>query len=54
MQVNRLTFKRALLNLLLTVVVLVIIAALLVLLYSLYQQISVFFITMYNEVMFRI
>lgn len=53
-QVNRITVKRALLNLLLTVLVLLVIAVLIVLLYSLYQQISVFFVTLYNEIMFRI
>ena len=53
-QVNRLSVRQALLNLALTVVVVLIIAVLLVLLYSLYQQISVFFVTMYNEIMFRV
>lgn len=53
-QVNRITVKQTLLNLLLTAAVLLIIAVLLVLLYSLYQQISVFFTTLYNEIMFRI
>jgi DNA-binding beta-propeller fold protein YncE len=54
MQVNRISVKRTLLNLLLSVLVLVIIVVLLVLLYSLYQQINVFFTTLYNEIMFRI
>ncbi len=53
-QVNRLTVRRALLNLLLSVLVLLVIVVLMVLLYSLYQQISVFFTTLYNEIMFRI
>lgn len=54
MQVNRITVKRTILNLFLTAVVLLIIVVLLVLLYSLYQQISVFISTLYNEIMFRI
>ena len=53
-QVNRITVKRTILNLLLTALVLLVIVVLLVLLYSLYQQISVFFTTLYNEIMFRI
>lgn len=53
-QVNRLTFKRTLLNLFLTVVTLVIILVLMILLYSLLQQIWVFVVTLYNEIMFRI
>lgn len=54
MQVNRLTFKRTLLNLLLSGLMMLIIVVLLVLLYSLFQQIRVFFVTLYNEVMFRV
>lgn len=53
-QVNRLSFKRTLLNLLLTILTLVIILVLMVLLYSLLQQIWVFVVTLYNEIMFRI
>lgn len=53
-QVNRLTLKRALLNLFLTVVTLLIIVVLIILLYSLLQQILVFVVTLYNEIMFRI
>ncbi len=53
-QVNRITVRQTLLNLLLTALVVLIIAVLLVLGYSLYQQISVFFVTLYNEIMFRV
>ncbi|MHC1785747.1 MAG: YIP1 family protein [Christensenellales bacterium] len=53
-QINRLTVKRTLLNLLLSVLVMLVILVLMVLLYSLIQQISVFFTTLYNEIMFRV
>jgi DNA-binding beta-propeller fold protein YncE len=53
-QINRITVRQTLFNLLLSVLVLLVIVVLIVLLYSLYQQISVFFTTLYNEIMFRI
>ncbi len=52
--VNQLTLKKTLLNLLLTALAVVIVLVLMVLAYSLFQQIWVFFTTIYHEIMFRL
>jgi DNA-binding beta-propeller fold protein YncE len=51
--VNQLTIKKTLLNLTLTALAVVIVLVLMVLAYSLFQQIWVFFTTIYHEIMFR-
>lgn len=52
--VNQLTLKKTLLNLLLTALAVVIALVLMVLAYSLFQQMWVFFLTIYHEIMFRL
>ncbi len=52
--VNQLTLKKTLLNLLLTALAVVIVLVLMVLAYSLFQQMWVFFLTIYHEIMFRL
>ncbi len=52
--VNQLTLKKTLLNLGLTALAVVIVLVLMVLAYSLFQQMWVFFTTIYHEIMFRL
>jgi hypothetical protein len=52
--VNQLTLGKTLLNLALTALAVVIVLVLMVLAYSLFQQMWVFFTTIYHEIMFRI
>ncbi|MBP8989257.1 MAG: hypothetical protein KBG64_03450 [Clostridia bacterium] len=52
--IHQFTFKQTIWNLLLTVVGMMIIAFIMLLIYSLFQQLYIFFFTIFNEIMFRL